>query len=141
MLTDEQIDLIITVSFYIVGIFIHLKENTEERNNILYHNEFIYSTIKIIKISLWSIFLSKKLTNYYEELILNNSILGIIMFLIVGDIINSILIAIVSFIVAIIFYSVYYIYINLYFLFLYYLLIYKNPEKQLVWAPRINHLI
>ena len=114
MLTDEQIDLIITVSFYIVGIFIHLKENTEERNNILYHNEFIYSTIKIIKISLWSIFLSKKLTNYYEELILNNSILGIIMFLIVGDIINSILIAIVSFIVAIIFYSVYYIYINLY---------------------------
>ena len=98
VLTDEQIDLIVTISFYIVGIFIHLKENTEEKNNILYHNEFIYSSIKIIKISLWPIFLSKKLTSYFEELILNNSILGIIMFLIIGRIINSFLTDVVLFI-------------------------------------------
>ena len=97
VLSDEQIDLIVTISFYIVGIFIHLKENTEEKNNILYYNEFIYSSIKIIKISLWPIFLSKKLTSYFEELILNNNILGVIIFLIIGRIINSFLTDIVLF--------------------------------------------
>ena len=98
VLSDEQIDLIVTISFYIVGIFIHLKENTEEKNNILYHNKLIYSSIKIIKISLWPIFLSKKLTSYYEESILNNDVLDIITFFIIGRIINLFLTDVVLFI-------------------------------------------